>query len=274
MELASIQNILKTQPAYRLKQAQKAVFCDLIEDWEQATSLPADLREKLNKEAPLEIKAEVFVSKDKDTQKALFALKDRLKIESVLMRHNNNRNTICVSSQVGCPLGCKFCATGQMGFKRNLEFPEIVSQVLFFARVLKTENKKITNVVFMGMGEPFLNYQNVLEAIKILNDKDGFNLGIRHFSISTVGIIEGIKKMANEEFQINIAISLHAPNDELRSQIMPINKKYPISQVLKAVDQYIKITGRKVMFEYIMIKGVNDSEKQAKELAKLMQKKL
>ena len=160
-----------------------------------------------------------------------------------------------------------------MGFKRNLLVDEIIEQVLFFKRLLKGNNK-ITNIVFMGMGEPFLNYDNVLTTIKILNDPKGFNLGARHFSISTAGIIEGIEKLAFEELQINLAISLHATDDNLRSKIMPINKKYPIKKILAAVDKYIKKTNRKVMFEYIMINGINDNERQAGELAKLMKKPL
>jgi 23S rRNA (adenine2503-C2)-methyltransferase len=211
-------------------------------------------------------------------------LEDGERIESVLMKYekDKNRNTACVSSQVGCALGCGFCATGKAGFKRNLSVDEIVKQILFWARWLKNNEtlrqaqgeNKINNLVFMGMGEPFLNYENVMSAIKILNDQKGFNLGARHFSISTAGIIGGINRLADEPLQINLAISLHAPNDKLRSKLMPINKKYPIKEILKAVDEYIAKTNRKVMFEYIMIDGVNDGEKQARALAKLMKKHL
>jgi len=157
-----------------------------------------------------------------------------------------------------------------MAFKRNLELFEIIEQVLFFARYLKRLGGRITNIVFMGMGEPFLNYGNVLGAIKVLNDKEGFNLGARRISISTVGIIDGIKKLAKEKFQVNLAISLHAPDDKLRSKIMPINKKYSIEKILTAVDDYIKRTRRKMMFEYLMIKDVNDSDECARKLAKIM----
>ena len=236
--------------------------------------LPLSLREKLNKECPIKISAKTFISKDKNTIKALFTLKDGLKIEAVLMRHKDKRNTICVSSQIGCPLNCSFCATGKMGFKRNLEISEVVEQVLFFARYLKQIGEKITNIVFMGMGEPFLNYQNIIGAITILNDKEGFNLGARHFSISTVGIIEGIEKLAKEKLQINLAVSLHAPNDELCSKLMPIDKKYPIKKILNSIDDYIKKTRRRVMFEYMMINNLNDYEKHAQTLAKLMNKPL
>ncbi len=202
------------------------------------------------------------------------SVKDGSKIESVLMKHEDGRRTVCVSSQVGCSVGCKFCATGQQGFKRNLTSGEIIEQVLFFARLLKKTKEKVTNVVFMGMGEPFLNYDNVIGAIKILNDKNGFNLGSRHFSISTAGIVEGIEKLSEEKLQVNLAISLHAPNNELRSKLMPINKIYPIEKILAAVDDYIKKTNRKVMFEYLMINGVNDSEEEAEELVKILKKPL
>ena len=272
MDLIQFQRLFNKEPRYRLGQAKKAFFQDLIKNWQEAAVLPLSLREELNKKCPIETSAKTFISKDKNTIKALLTLKDDLKIETVLMRHKDKRNTVCVSSQVGCPLDCSFCATGKIGFKRNLEVWEIVEQVLFFASYLKKIKEKVTNIVFMGMGEPFLNYQNVIGAIKILNDKEGFNLGARHFSISTVGIVEGIEKLAKEKLQINLAISLHAPNDELRSKLMPINKKYPIKKVLNAVDDYIKKTRRRVMFEYMMLKNLNDSVKDAKTLARLMKK--
>ena len=236
--------------------------------------MPLLLRKNLNKICPINIKAQVFFSKDEKTAKAIIILKDGLKIESVLMKYSDSRNTVCVSSQVGCALNCSFCATGKIGFKRNLEVFEIVEQVLFFARYLKKKGEKVTNNVFMGMGEPFLNYENTISAIRILNDKEGFNLGARHISISTAGILEGIKKLAEEKLQVNLAISLHAPDDDLRSKIMPINKTYPIVDVLEAVDNYIKKTKRKVMFEYLMVKDLNDSDVHAQRLSKLMKKPL
>ena len=282
MDLAKIEKILEKEPAFRLKQVKKVIFQDLIENWDKATILPQNLRQKLSKNYPIqELKAEkILTSKDGQTIKVLFVLRDGLKIESVLMRHIDGRRTVCVSSQVGCSIGCRFCATGQQGFKRNLSADEIVEQVLFFARFLRTKptedgplsTEKVTNIVFMGMGEPFLNYDNVLEAIKILNDKEGFNLGARHISISTAGITEGIEKLAKEKLQVNLAISLHASDDELRTKLMPINKKYPIEKILAAVNDYIKKTKRRVMFEYLMIDGVNDFEGEAEELAKLLKK--
>jgi 23S rRNA (adenine2503-C2)-methyltransferase len=291
MKLEQLEKILEFQPKYRLEQVKRLIFVDLIKSWDEATTLPGELREELNKQCPLDIDADVFESPDGKTIKALISLEDGQKIEAVLMRYESERNTVCISSQVGCALGCDFCATGKLGFRRNLTVDEIISQVLFFARRLKQMPRSvlgkncrgqtsadcinvITNIVFMGMGEPFLNYDNVLESIKILNDQKGFNLGARHFSISTVGIVEGIKKLAEEPFQVNLAISLHAPDDELRSKLMPVNKRYQINEILKSVDEYVEKTNRKVMFEYIMIDGVNDSARHARELAKLMKKPL
>ncbi len=270
INLKHLKDILSAEPKYRFAQCQKAVFFDLLDDWQKATSLPKDLRDKLSKEFSLEIKAKIAESGDKDVTKALITLADNNKIETVLMRHGDGRNTVCVSSQVGCPLGCLFCATGRLGFKRNLDSWEIIDQVLFFSRLLKKENKKVTNVVFMGMGEPFLNYENVLGAIKILNNKEYFNIGSRHISISTIGIPEGIKKFSQESLQVNLAISLHAPTDELRSRIIPINNKYPIKNLLRTAKEYLEITNRQIMFEYIMIKDFNDHDKEANQLVELL----
>ena len=275
MNLKLLRNFFQNEPQYRLKQAHKALFVDLVSDWQEVTVFPTSLRESLNKEFSLNIKTEVYKSKDKSV-KVLIELEDGLKIEAVLMRHGKGRNTICLSSQVGCPLGCNFCATGAMGFKRNLSVSEIVDQYLFLARYLKNLEKennkvgKITNVVFMGMGEPFLNYESVMDAIRIINDKDLIGLGARHISISTAGVVDGIKKLAKENIQVNLAISLHAPDDKLRSELMPINNKYNIKKILLAVDYYIEKTSRRVMFEYLMIKDVNDSTGQAKKLVQLM----
>ena len=272
IDLGLIEKILEKEKPYRLKQVRKLVFRDLIEDWDEATVLPLALREELKKSCPLDIKAEII--KEKDTAKALIELSDGMKIESVLMEHEEDRSTVCVSSQVGCPLNCSFCATGKMGLKRNLDPFEIAVQVLLFSRYLKKKDKKVTNVVFMGMGEPFLNYDNVMSAVRILNGPDYFNIGSRKISISTSRIIEGIERFSKEDLQVNLCISLHAPNDKLRSEIMPVNKKYPLKKVLDSVDSYILKTKRKVMFEYLMIKGVNDSLSCAEQLSGPMKKPL
>ncbi|MFA5386408.1 MAG: 23S rRNA (adenine(2503)-C(2))-methyltransferase RlmN [Candidatus Paceibacterota bacterium] len=274
MDFELLEKLLEEEPKYRLNQAKKAVFCDLIEDWHEVKALPKKLMEKLSENFSLEIKSEIFKAANGKTAKALLTLSDGLQTETVLMEHEKDRNTVCVSSAVGCPMGCKFCATGKMGFKRNLTKGEILTQLLVFARYLKSQGKKISNVVFMGMGEPFINYDNVLSAIKIINDKNGFGIGARKISISTSGVIEGINKLAEEKLQINLAISLHAPNNQLRSEIMPINNRYPLEKVLEAVDSYINKTSRKVMFEYLLLKDVNDSEIYAEQLANIMDRPL
>ncbi|MFA6253115.1 MAG: 23S rRNA (adenine(2503)-C(2))-methyltransferase RlmN [Patescibacteria group bacterium] len=274
MNLDKLYKVLADQPKYRVKQCQEAIFKNFLSDWAEASNLPKALIEQLNKECSLKIEAKIFESKDNKTTKVLITLEDGLQIESVLLAHRDGRHSVCVSTQVGCPMGCTFCATGQMGLKRNLTASEMVEQVLLFSRILHKNNDRVSNVVFMGMGEPFLNYDNVIKAIKYFNDKDAFNIGARHISISTCGILPGIDKLADEKMQVNLAISLHAPNDELRSELMPINKRYPLDKLFKAIDKYIAKTGRKVMFEYLMIKGVNDRAEHARELAKIMAKPL
>lgn len=273
MFLKSIKNILEKEPSYRLKQADKAIFKHLIGDWKEATIFSNDLRKKLNEDCPLEIKAKLFKENKDNACKALIYLEDGNAIETVLMRHKK-RNTICLSSQVGCPMSCVFCATGKSGFRRNLNSEEIILQALYWGRFLKSKNKNINNVVFMGMGEPLLNYDEVIKAIRILNDKDKFNIGARRISISTCGIPEGIRKLMRENKQINLALSLHAPNDRLRSYLMPINKEYSINKILGALREYIKTSNRKVMIEYVMLDGVNDSQDMARELARLLKDKL
>lgn len=252
---------------YRLKQVQRLLYKDLIDDWDKASVLPLEMREELKENLPLKIDYKIF--EDENTKKAVINLKDGSKIETVLMEHDNKRATVCVSCQVGCPLGCLFCATGT-SFKRNLEVDEIIQQVLLFSRYYR----KPTNIVFMGMGEPFLNYENVMQAIKILNDPNCFNIGARKISISTAGIIDGIKKFTKEDNQVNLSVSLHAPNDELRRRIMPVSRGYTISELLETVDDYILKTRRRVMFEYLLIKDVNDSMEHAKQLSQLMKRPL
>lgn len=273
MDLSKLEKILAGCPAYRAGQAKEAIYKSLIGDWNEAVALPLELRRQLKEKCPLGVKAEIFNSEDGNSAKALIILADGLKIETVLMRHDG-RNTVCVSSQVGCPMGCVFCATGRMGFKRNLTVAEIIEQVLLFAQILKKENQRVDNVVFMGMGEPFMNYDNVAAAVKLLNDQKGLNIGGRHISISTCGVAEGIERLIDEPIQVNLAISLHAPDDILRSKIMPSNIKYPIDKIFTAVLRYVKNTNRRVMFEYIMIAGINDSDAHANELAALIKGRL
>jgi len=281
MNISKLPLILKLQPKFRFVQANKALFSDFVSSWNEVSNFPKALREELEAECPLEIKADIF--KDENNRrgggKALLTLGDGEKVETVLIRQKGKtgaRNTVCVSSQVGCALGCAFCATGDFGFKRDLKAEEIIEQIIFWSRYLKktTVDEKIDNIVFMGMGEPFLNYAEFIKAVKFLNNPETFNFGSRRISVSTSGIVEGIKKLAGEKMQINLAISLHSANEDLRKDLMPIAKKYNLHEIIKAVDHYILKTGRRVMFEYLMIKEVNDSDQDALALAKLMKKPL
>ena len=184
--------------------------------------------------------------------------------------HYDRRKTLCISTQAGCAMGCVFCATGQMGFKRHLTSGEIVEEVLYYARMLRAEGEQVTNVVFMGMGEPFHNYDATMSAIQRLNHPEGMNLGARRFTISTVGLVPVIKRFADEKSQVNLAISLHAANDELRSSMLPINRKYPIEELMTACREYIEKTGRRLTFEWALIQDVNDSVETARELGNLL----
>lgn len=273
MDIKKIQEILKDEPKFRFKQVYEAIFQKFIDNWDDVTVLSLALREKLKAECPLDIPAETLESADKNTVKAALSL-DGGRVETVLMRHGDGHNTVCVSSQIGCLLGCKFCLTGEGGFERSLKFHEIVEQVLFFSRYLRCHNERVSNIVFMGMGEPFMNYDEVMKAIRFFNDKDTFNIGARKISVSTVGIIDGIKKISNEPLQLNLALSLHAPDDELRQEIMPVAKNNPLKSLLKAVKSYIEKTNRKVMIEYLMLDKINDSSAQAQRLADLLKASL
>lgn len=203
------------------------------------------------------------------TAKYLFKLHDGKLIETVLMRHNYG-NSICVTSQVGCNMGCSFCASGELGKVRSLETSELVQQVLEVQKELDNSFERVTNIVVMGIGEPFDNYENVMRFLKIVNYPKGLEIGARHMTVSTCGIVPKIIEFANFDLQVNLAISLHAPNNELRSQIMKINNAYKIEEVMEAVKHYINITNRRVTFEYILLHNVNDSKEHAKELVKLI----
>ncbi len=209
------------------------------------------------------------LSEEGDTEKFLFELKDKRLIESVLISHNN-RHTLCVSSQIGCLLGCDFCATATMNYERNLETSEILLQFYYVQKYLKERNEKLGNVVFMGMGEPFLNYDNVMEAVNILNSSKGQNFSKRNFTISTSGIIPGIEKFTKNENQINLAISLHAVNDSARTEIMPINKKWNIKILKDTLMKYQKKTKNRITFEYILIDNLNCEVNDAHELVKFL----
>lgn len=273
LSFADLQAQLKQmgEPAFRAKQIWQAVYHDLAANPEEISTLPKALRQKLNEGfsfTSLET-AKKLASSDNQTIKTLFKLKDQRAIEAVLMYYDE-RQTLCISSQAGCAMDCSFCATGQMGFKRNLSIGEIVEQVLYYARILKTQDKMVTNIVVMGMGEPFHNYEAVLGAIERLNDPQGYNLGHRRFTISTVGLVPMIERFASEKHQINLAVSLHAANDTLRSSMMPVNKKYPIAQLIQACRNYVAVTNRRITFEWALIQGVNDRTQDAMELVGLL----
>jgi 23S rRNA (adenine2503-C2)-methyltransferase len=258
---------------YRLGQIYRAATKELIDDVAQITVLPASTRERMHAEGfTLEALQPVTVqqSSDGQTTKGLFKLHDGSEVEAVLMEHRGGRSTVCISSQAGCAYKCSFCATGQGGFTRNLEATEIFDQARFFARDLKRRDKRITNIVFMGQGEPFANFAPVMDAVLLLNDPHGFGLGHRHITISTVGLVPQIDRFAEAELQVNLAISLHAPTDEVRSRIMPVNRRYPIDQLMAACRRYVERTKRKVFFEYVMLEGVNDDDASAQALAALM----
>jgi 23S rRNA (adenine2503-C2)-methyltransferase len=259
-------------PRYRLAQIYRAAAKELRTSFSELTVLPTELRTALAQKmklASVELVHEA-TSGDGQTTKFLFALADGKEIEAVLMRHKGGRTTACISSQAGCALKCDFCATGQGGFFRHMTSLEIFDQAVYVARRARDEDKTLTNLVFMGMGEPFLNYDAVLDAVALLNDGNGFNLGARHITISTAGVVPGIERFKGEGVQVNLAISLHAPDDALREKIMPINKKWPIRALMKAVREYIGATNRKVFYEYLMLAGVNDRPDDAKQLADLL----
>ncbi|MGQ9834071.1 MAG: 23S rRNA (adenine(2503)-C(2))-methyltransferase RlmN [Candidatus Villigracilaceae bacterium] len=257
------------EPDYRVRQVWQGLYCQFWQSPDEFVNLPAALRARLGQEVRFEAlqPLKALTSSDGQTVKTLFRLHDGHAIEAVLMRYER-RQTLCISTQAGCAMGCVFCATGQMGFKRHLSAGEIIAQVLYYARLLQAEGKNVTNIVLMGMGEPFHNYDNTMKAIDRLNDSDGYNFGARRFTISTVGLVPLIRRFASEKRQVNLAVSLHAADDILRSSIMPINKTYPVDEVLAACRDYVRQTGRRITFEWALIHNVNDTPEQARLLAK------
>ena len=259
-------------PAYRGKQIYQWLYTKHVDDTNEMTNLPVKLKQwimdKYICSFPKVIREQV--SKIDGTAKFLLDLADEQTIETVLMYHGRKsvkqRKTLCISSQVGCPIGCIFCATSKMGLKRNLLTGEIVGQILAVSKA----HGKIDNIVYMGMGEPLLNYQSVLKSIKIITDEAGLNFSSRKITISTCGLVPEIKNLSEEKIPLTLAISLHAANNELRNVLVPINKKYPLEDLLEAVKYFINKTNRKVTFEYILAKDLNDSILHAKELAALL----
>ena len=258
-------------PPYRARQLFSWIHRSLVQDFSQMTTLPRSLRAELSVRFSLggsTVQAEA-VSKDGGTRKVLLGLPDGETIESVLMSYGRRR-TVCLSTQVGCSLGCAFCATGQGGFVRDLTTGEIMDQFLHFAHILGGREERITHVVLMGMGEPLMNYDATWQAIQILTEPIGQALGARRLTISTAGWVPGIRRATKEGKPVKLALSLHASSDDLRDQLVPLNRRYPLAQVLNACREYIQATRRRLTLEYALIDEVNDSPSQAEGLAGLL----
>lgn len=282
------------EKSYRARQIWQGAYRNLWDAPEAFSNLPSALRTRLGEHLDFQALQPVtqLESRDGQTVKTLFRLRDGQHIEAVLMKYGEAftpdpspaeggvkgrgkiRRTLCISTQAGCAMGCTFCATGQMGFRRNLSSGEIVAQVLYYARQLAEIGERVTNVVVMGMGEPFHNYENTLNAIARLNDPQGFNFGARRFTISTVGLVPQIRRFADEQHQVGLAISLHAADNDLRASMLPIAHKYPLPALMEAVRYYVERTRRRVTFEWALIDGVNDTPEAARQLAALIKQYL
>ena len=272
MNFEAVKKLIKDAglPAFRLTQAREAVYKRGISSWQQASSLPEALRTQLDKEQPIlsfEVSQLVFSKQDR-AAKALLKLRDGLYIESVLLKPQDTWS-VCVSSQVGCALHCSFCSTGKLGFKRDLTSEEIADQVLFWFQYVRKEKlaERISSVVFMGMGEPLLNYANVVQAVRDLSNPDYLNIGARHISISTSGIADKLHKLALDLPQVNLAISLHNADNAERSKLMPVNRKFNLDDLKKALEEYIAMTGRQVFLEYAVLENVNSRPEHLRKLA-------
>ncbi len=267
------------EPRYRGRQVHKWIYKKAVSSFYDMSDLSRDLRTKLDELARISIPRVLKQRASIDgTRKFLMELEDKKRIESVIIPHSRNKDTrytLCISTQVGCPVGCVFCATGNSGFQRNLEAYEMIGQVLGSERELRkrlksNENGLITNVVYMGMGEPMLNYDQVIKSIYSLNDPKGINIGQRHITISTSGDVRGINRLAQENLQVTLAISLHACSNELRDRLIPLNRKYPLEELIKSIKQYIRLTNRRVTFEYLLLDGVNNRKEDAEKLITML----
>ena len=268
MTIDDLENFLlsKNQKKYRASQIMDWLYIKRVKSFNEMTNLPNDLINLLEESFFFDKMEIIKEQSSTDVSKYLIKLSDNNLIEAVLMNHNYG-NSLCISTQVGCNMGCKFCESGRLKKIRNLESSELVLQIM---KVEEKINKRISHVVIMGIGEPFDNYDNLVKFIEIVNYNKGINLGSRHITVSTCGIVPKIKEFSLLPFQVNLAISLHAPNNLIRDKIMNINKAYKIEEVIDAVKDYIKLTNRRVTFEYIMLDGVNDTKECAKELSKLL----
>lgn len=261
---------------FRYSQIENAIYKNYICDFDLIETIPKDLRKILNENcfySSLELDSKK-TSSNEQTTKILFKTSNWEYIESVIMRHLTGRITLCVSCQVWCPMACSFCATWKLWLKRNLETYEIIDQIMYVAKLISYEWNVLRNVVYMWMWEPFLNYENVAESIINITTQKKLNLANRRITVSTCWVIPWIEKFTNDFSQVSLAVSLHAPNDEIRSKIMPVNKNYPLIDLIKSLDEYVKVTNKRIFYEYIMINGVNDDIKLAHELWKLLEGKL
>jgi 23S rRNA (adenine2503-C2)-methyltransferase len=258
------------EPKFRVKQIEEWLYDKRVSSFDQMSNLPKGLRERLDTETTLGSLELVTQQSSKDgTVKRLYRLPDGQLIESVLMPYDDDRRTACISTQAGCAMGCVFCATGQMGFARHLTSAEIFEQAMLFARDLEAQGDRLSNVVLMGMGEPFHNYEASVEAIRRLMSDLG--IGARHITVSTVGLVPQIRRFADEGLQVKLAISLHAATDEERGALLPVNKRWPLRELLGACHYYVEKTGRRITFEWALIQGENDTSEQAHALGKLLQ---
>lgn len=265
--------ILKlNEKKFRAGQIYEWIHKKLVQSYEEMTNIPKSLKQKLAKEVTFYPMKEVerYVSKLDGTTKFLFELHDGNIIETVLMKYHHG-NSVCISSQVGCRMGCRFCASTLGGLTRHLEVSELLNQIYY---IQKTTGERVSNVVVMGTGEPFDNYDNIVKFLNMLTDEKGLNISQRNITVSTCGLVPKIHELAKEKLSITLAISLHAPNDEMRKELMPIANKYTINEIMEACDFYIKETGRRITFEYSLVAGVNDKEEHAKELVRRLSGKL
>lgn len=266
-----LENLLKEwgQPGYRAQQLYNWLYEQRVDNFDDMSNLPKALRDRLGQEAVLGTLETVTEQSSNDgTVKRLYRLHDGQLIEAVLMPYSDHRRTACISSQAGCAMGCVFCATGQMGFARNLTSTEIFEQAMRFARELESKGERLSNIVLMGMGEPFHNYDAVMEAIHRIMDELG--IGQRHITVSTVGLVPQIRKFADEGLQLTLAISLHKADDAERTDLMPVNKRWNLQELIGACHYYVEKTGRRVTFEWAAIEGQNDTPEEAHKLGKLL----
>ncbi len=276
------------EPVYRVKQIQRWLYQELVDDFDAMSNLPHTVRARLREQTTIGNLKLIAAQDSTDglTRKALFQMADGQTVETVLMRYldapgspedssdppNVARRTVCISTQVGCPVGCPFCETGQAGFIRNLTFGEVVAQVVYFAREQKRAGYEtpLTNIVIMGMGEPFMKFNVTWRAIEAFTDTARLGMGARRITVSTSGYVDGIQQLIEKKSQVNLAVSLHAPDDTLRDHLVPVNKKYPLQKLMQSCREYVRATHRRITFEYALMDGINDSAQQAEGVARLL----